>query len=182
VTKKVPDCVNPGNLIAFIKMESALPQKKPLDWSKLINYRPTMVSDLDAIMEIENQSFRTPTRRETYEKELDYNFYLKRVAELKEDLTIAGYGFCLVTPPEASVMSIAVRPELRKKGLASHFLKKILDDLKALKVREVWLDVRPSNRAAQALYQGSGFHRAGVRAGYYSDSGEDALVMKKELA
>lgn len=161
-------------------METALPQNKILDWSKLVDYRPARVSDLDAIMAIENQSFPTPTRRETYEEEMGFEFYLKRVAELKQDSGIAGYAFCVMTPPEASINTLAVRKDLRNQGLASYLLGKILDDLRNLKVHEAWLQARVNNFAALALYSRLGFEKIGVRPKYYPDTGEDSIVLKKE--
>ena len=161
-------------------METALPQKNRLDWSKLVDYRPARVSDLDAIMAIENQSFPTPTRRETYEQEMDFEFYLKRVAELKQGSTIAGYAFCVMTPPEASINTLAVRKDLRNQGLASYFMGRILDDLRDLKVHQAWLQARVNNLAALALYSRLGFERIGVRPKYYPDTGEDAVLLKKE--
>lgn len=162
-------------------MDSPLPKKDRPDWEKLADYRTARLSDLDAIMEIENRSFRTPTRRETYEKEMEFEFYLKSVVEINQDLSIAGYSFCLMTPPEASINTIAVREQLRNQGLASFFLRMILDDLRVKGIREALLQARVSNLAALALYGRFGFARIGVRSHYYPDTGEDAILMKKEL-
>ena len=159
-----------------------MPQKNSSDWPSLVEYRPARVSDLDAIMAIEIQGFPTPTPREMYEKEMDFEFYLKRVAELKQDRSVAGYAFCVMTPPEASINTLAVRKDLRNRGLASYFLGKILDDLRELKVQEAWLQARVNNLAALALYSRLGFEKVGVRSRYYPDTGEDAVLLKKELS
>jgi [ribosomal protein S18]-alanine N-acetyltransferase len=164
-----------------MKMECAPIPKNRTDWSKLVNYRPALLSDLDAVMAIEEKSFRTPSSRENYMQEIEFDFYFKRVAEQRDCARIAAYSFSLVTPPEASLMTIAVRPDLRNQGLGEYLLGKILDEFRALRIAEVWLLVRTGNLAAQALYKHAGFEQKGVRPRYYPDSGEDALVLKKEL-
>jgi len=146
-----------------------------------VNYREASLQDIDALLAIEQQSFRSPWSRTMFEKELALQFSYNRVAELKKERELAGYIFCWLAPPEASIMSIAVKPEQRRRGMGTYLLGKTLEDLKAMAVREVFLEVRPSNFSARSLYQRFGFFELGVRPRYYQDSGEDAIVMKKEL-
>jgi len=165
----------------IMKMEKPAPGKKIGDWSELLDYRPVRLNDLDQIMEIELRSFKTPWSRKMFLRELELNFSYNRAAELRDDKKIAGYVFCWLTKPEASIMSIAVREDLRNQGLGSCLMARTLSDLKAAGAAEAWLEVRPSNSAALALYRRFGFREVGVRPRYYRDSGEDAVVMKKEL-
>ena len=143
--------------------------------------RPAREQDLDELMEIEKQSFRSPWSRKMFQRELGLGFSMHKIAELKGESKIAGFVFCWLAPPEASIMSIAVRPEMRRRGLGGYLLEQTLADLKKLEVREVFLEVRPSNTPARSLYSGFGFFEIGIRPRYYEDSGEDAIVMKKEL-
>ncbi len=76
-------------------------------------------------------------------------------------------------------MTLAVRPEQRRRGFAWSLLNAALADPASAGVRRVYLEVRPSNLGARALYSSLGFIRTGVRPGYYGD--EDALLLTLEL-
>jgi len=161
-------------------MATAEPEKK-YDWEELVNFRAAAEPDIDQLLEIEKQSFSMPWSKKMFLHELYLPFSYNRVAELKSDLSIAGFIFCWLSPPEASIMSIAVKPDLRRRGLGAFILAKALHDLKERDTREAYLEVRPGNAAAQALYKSFGFVQVGLRPRYYTDTNEDAIVMKKEL-
>ncbi|MDQ6675956.1 MAG: ribosomal protein S18-alanine N-acetyltransferase [Acidobacteriota bacterium] len=74
-------------------------------------------------------------------------------------------------PEEAEILNLAVAPEFRRRGLA-------LAMIRAMAMREVFLEVRESNAAARALYRRAGFREAGIRFGYYSHPAESAIVMR----
>jgi ribosomal-protein-alanine N-acetyltransferase len=78
---------------------------------------------------------------------------------------------------EAHVVTIAVRRSHRHQGLGEWLLIHIIEMSRSLRARYVTLEVRESNSAAQALYQNYGFTKAGTRLKYYSDNGENALIM-----
>ena len=78
---------------------------------------------------------------------------------------------------EAHIVTIAVRRSHRHKGLGEWLLISLIDLSMQLRAKWVTLEVRQSNRTAQALYEKYGFTRAGTRMKYYSDNGEDALIM-----
>jgi len=78
---------------------------------------------------------------------------------------------------EAHIVTIAVRRSHRHKGLGEWLLISLIDLSMQLRAKYVTLEVRESNRTAQALYEKYGFTRAGTRRKYYSDNGEDALIM-----
>jgi ribosomal-protein-alanine N-acetyltransferase len=78
---------------------------------------------------------------------------------------------------EAHIVTIAVRRSHRHQGLGEWLLISIVDLSVQLGAKYVTLEVRESNRTAQALYEKYGFTRAGKRMKYYSDNGEDALIM-----
>jgi ribosomal-protein-alanine N-acetyltransferase len=83
--------------------------------------------------------------------------------------------------PENEVHTIGVDPQFQGRGIGRMLL---LDLLKVADVHggPVWLDVRTDNEAAQALYRSEGFTVQGVRRRYYTPSGADAFVMKREAA
>jgi len=78
---------------------------------------------------------------------------------------------------EAHIVTIAVRKSHRHQGLGEWLLISIIDLSMRLRAKYVTLEVRESNRTAQALYEKYGFTKAGTRRKYYSDNGEDALIM-----
>ena len=77
-------------------------------------------------------------------------------------------------PDEAEVLSIAVSPQLRLRGIASLLLRAVLDAAPAT----VFLEVRENNAPARALYRKFGFAEVGIRKGYYENPPEWAVVMK----
>ena len=72
-------------------------------------------------------------------------------------------------------MNVAVDPELRRRGIATALLERLLE--RVAPDAQLTLEVRRSNDGAIALYERFGFRSAGVRRRYYQDNGEDALVM-----
>jgi ribosomal-protein-alanine N-acetyltransferase len=78
---------------------------------------------------------------------------------------------------EAHVVTIAVRNSQRHRGLGEWLLISLIDLSMQLRAKYVTLEVRESNTTAQALYEKYGFTKAGIRRKYYSDNGEDALIM-----
>ncbi len=79
---------------------------------------------------------------------------------------------------ELEIVNVAVVPALRGRGLGRKLLTYFLEQGRLRGACRAVLEVRSGNVAARALYAGCGFARAGVRKGYYADSGEDALVLE----
>jgi len=81
---------------------------------------------------------------------------------------------------ESEILTIAVIPALRRRGMARALLDLAMDRARALGARMMFLEVAVSNHAAQALYERTGFRRVGRRARYYP-GGADALVLRADL-
>jgi ribosomal-protein-alanine N-acetyltransferase len=90
---------------------------------------------------------------------------------------LAGMAGIWMMVYEAHIVTIAVRNNRKNLGLGEWLLINIIELAKQLRAKYVTLEVRVSNRTAQALYEKYGFTRAGTRKKYYSDNGEDALIM-----
>lgn len=90
--------------------------------------------------------------------------------------------FCVVLD-EASIHNIAVHPEHQGSGLGSALLEVALEQMKQQQVARCLLEVRSSNKPAQALYLGHGFGVDGTRRNYYrlAQGREDALLMSRAL-
>jgi ribosomal-protein-alanine N-acetyltransferase len=132
--------------------------------------------DAAAIEPLERRCFTDPWSRAGLREMLESSQVIARLAEAKGQL--AGYAFARWAADTAEIMNLAVAPEHRRQGLAGLLLDEILDALLARRVREVFLEVRTSNQAAQALYLNRGFRVAGMRRAYYRYPTEDALVLR----
>lgn len=140
------------------------------------------VADIDDIMVIEQEAFAAPWtanmyRYEVTRNELGHYFALRFHANGAGPGLLLGYaGFWLLVD-EAHVSTIAVRAGWRGHGLGKWLLLGLLQEAIAIGAREATLEVRVSNAVAQGLYRGLGFQVVGRRKRYYSDNGEDALLM-----
>ncbi len=95
----------------------------------------------------------------------------------------AGFILCSVVLEEAEILTLCVHPQQRRKGIATALLQRMETYLKEKGVKEFFLDVRSSNKAALQLYHHNGFVQISLRKGYYKTplGQEDALILKKEL-
>lgn len=93
-------------------------------------------------------------------------------------------GFALVwlAADEVHLIDLAVEPESRRRGVGRALLRAVIAGGRAAGGAQVLLEVRHSNTAALRLYAGAGFRELDVRRAYYADNGEDALVMRLDLA
>ncbi len=139
--------------------------------------RPMRLSDLPVVMEVDQRSLPKPWSEEIWRQELSSPFGLYLV--LEEDGAVSGYIGLKLISDEAHVMTIAVRPEHRRRGFARTLVEAALADPASAGAKRVYLEVRPSNVAARALYGSLGFAETGVRPRYYGD--EDALLMTLDL-
>ncbi len=90
---------------------------------------------------------------------------------------LAGMAGIWMMVDEAHIVTIAVRTTRKNLGLGEWLLINIIELAQQLRAKYVTLEVRVSNKTAQALYEKYGFTIAGTRKKYYSDNGEDALIM-----
>lgn len=92
-------------------------------------------------------------------------------------------GFCVwqEVADEAHVHNLAIRPECRRAGLARRLLAACLGLSASRGARRAFLDVRRGNAPARALYDALGFRETGVRAAYYTEPAEDALLLEADL-
>ena len=140
---------------------------------------PATLADLDAIHEIELHSFRKAWPRDTFEAELSHAW--ARIDVVRDPDVIAFCNYWLVEP-EVHILSIATHPDRRRGGVGAALLAHALDAGRARGALAATLEVRRTNRPAIALYERAGFRTVHVRARYYQDDNEDALVMIAALA
>jgi ribosomal-protein-alanine N-acetyltransferase len=136
-------------------------------------------TDLDAIDEIEQHSFKAPWPRETFKAELLREWARLDVGRLDGRL-VTFCNYWLVTT-ELHILAIATHPDYRGKGIAGQLLEHVLGVAQSTGCSLATLEVRRSNKPAIALYERAGFKTVHVRARYYQDD-EDALVMLRGLS
>ena len=141
-----------------------------------VDIRHMRPSDLDAVVAIERATFPTPWTRGIFTGEL-LQGESRRWIVVTSPAGILGYAGSMQTADEAHIMNLAVRADCRSSGLGAALLADLMSDAAERGVSRLTLEVRPSNAQAIALYEAAGFHAAGERPGYYSDTGESALIM-----
>jgi [ribosomal protein S18]-alanine N-acetyltransferase len=90
---------------------------------------------------------------------------------------IVGIGGFWIMVDEAHITTLATRNACRRQGIGERLLVQIIEMAAQLHADVVTLEARISNREAQALYEKYGFQKVGVRRAYYTDNGEDAVIM-----
>ena len=150
-----------------------------------LHLRPLRLSDLPAVVPIEQQSFPTATKEKTYQYELSENmlahYQALTLRVMKRDERLVGYAGYWLIADEVHISTIAVDPYLRNRGLGELILLNILYLAFEYEAALVTLEVRASNQVAQDLYRKYEFEMVGRRRRYYKDTGEDALLMTKVL-
>ncbi len=141
-----------------------------------------MVSgDLDAVCAIARESFTVPWTREAFEMELQREYAMARVLRPRRGQSACGFSNFWIVGEQIHLHNIAVLPALRRRGYGRALLQDVLETGASRSVRTVILEVRRSNRSAVSLYRSMGFAKVGTRPRYYSDNGEDALLLVRWL-
>jgi ribosomal-protein-alanine N-acetyltransferase len=140
---------------------------------------PAASDDIAAIDEIEQHSFKSPWSKQTFEAELLREWARIDVGRIGSRI-VTFCNYWLVTT-ELHVLAIATHPDFRGRGLGTEMLAHVLDVAARIGCTLATLEVRRGNSPAIAMYERAGFKTVHVRARYYQDDGEDALVMLCEL-
>jgi [ribosomal protein S18]-alanine N-acetyltransferase len=141
--------------------------------TQVVQIRPVRMEDLSSIHHLEEMCFRDPFPSYFINQLADANPSTFLVAE--EAGKIIGYGVVDNWTDHPHLVSIAVRPDSRRKGVAQALLDQLTKRLLGSILR---LELRKSNNSALALYLKNGFTETGTAHSYYTD-GEDAIQMEK---
>jgi ribosomal-protein-alanine N-acetyltransferase len=137
---------------------------------------PMRLADIPAVLEIERLSFSSPWPAFAFEQELTAN-RLAHYRVARVDGRVVAFAGIWLMVDEAHVTTFGVHPDHRRRGIGRLLLLHLAEAAIELGSSRMTLEVRVSNAAAQALYRSFGFRVSGRRIAYYSDDGEDALVM-----
>ena len=151
------------------------PMAEPLSTVREMKY-----DDLSMVSDIERRSYEFPWSHGVFRDCLLAGY---QCIVLIRDDRVAGYGVLSVAAGEAHILNLCVDPEIRALGYGERLLDEMLYRARAATVREVFLEVRPSNASAIALYRKKGFHQIAARPAYYqaNEGREDAAVFAKKL-
>ena len=141
--------------------------------------RRMRASDAAEAAQIAAASMPQPWSEASFVRETENDAALLLCAVQTPDGSLSGYISLQLTPDDAELTGIAVRPEARRRGIAAALLAEAEEKLREKGIGRIVLEVRASNAPAIAFYETHGFRRIGVRRGFYADPREDALVMVK---
>jgi ribosomal-protein-alanine N-acetyltransferase len=159
-------------------------------------------SDLNQVLRLERACFSAPWSLRMFREELEHPWAVVEVLRLRnaddafekrdrqrlgelpagglrDRPPVVGYMDYWLVHEEIHLLSLAVHPALRRRGLGETMVKRVLEATRFVAGRRVVLEVRRSNQNAQKLYKKMRFAVTGVREGYYKETGEDALVMTR---
>lgn len=139
-------------------------------------FRPMTEADLDAIMEIEPLIYSHPWSRGNFSDSL-ISGYPSWV--LEDEKKMIGYALMMMVLDEAHLLNLSIAKTHQKQGLGRLLLEHMIAIAKKHDAANMFLEVRPSNISAIALYENIGFNEMAVRRGYYPahDGREDAVLM-----
>lgn len=134
-----------------------------------------LVSDIDAVVVIEHESFSVPWTKDAFKQEIvnDRAHYLV----MEEDNKIIGYGGFWQILDEGHFTNLAITPSYRNKGLGKKLIEAMLNFARTLDIASVTLEVRENNENALRAYKTLGFQIEGKRSRYYTNPVEDAMIM-----
>ena len=142
--------------------------------------RAMQTHDLERVFEIETRAYEFPWTLGIFHDCLraGYGCWV-----LADDARVIGYGILSTAAGEAHILNVCVAPEAQGRGHGRRLVQRLIDLSRWHRVERVFLEVRPSNPTAIALYHDLGFNEIGRRPNYYPAKGgrEDALVMAVEL-
>lgn len=141
-----------------------------------ITFREMQETDLDDVLAVEFLAYSFPWSRGIFSDCIKSGYDCRVMCRAG---VVVGHAVLSVGAGEAHLLNICVRRDLQGTGLGRLFVKQTIKRAALLGADAMFLEVRPSNRVACALYESLGFAQVGVRKDYYpADLGrEDALVM-----
>ena len=138
--------------------------------------RPMLPTDTEAIRELECDIFSDAWSEKNIKDSIESKFDYCMVIE--EDYRVLAYIIFRVNMDEAELFRIATDKNSRNSGSAHELMNFMISNLRTMKVKKVFLEVRSKNTVAIRLYENYGFKKIGIRREYYSNPLDDALLME----
>jgi [ribosomal protein S18]-alanine N-acetyltransferase len=139
--------------------------------------------DAAALAALHARSFAHGWSESEFERLLADKAVVAHIARAGKGKTPLGFLLSRRAADEAEILTVAVAPAARGRGIARQLLARHLGRLAALGTARIFLEVDDGNRAALRLYQRAGFHEVGRREGYYAraQGSGAALTLQRDL-
>ena len=143
-----------------------------------VQIRTMVHTDLAEVSDIERRSYDFPWSHGVFRDCLLAGY---QCIVLDRSGSVAGYAILSIAAGEAHILNLCVDPKYRQLGYGEKLLDAVLAQAAGAEVREIFLEVRPSNRKAIALYEKKGFRQVASRPAYYQarEGREDAAVLSR---
>ena len=140
--------------------------------------REMIHDDVPEVSDIERRSYEFPWSHGVFRDCLLAGYHCTVV---EREGAVVGYGILSIAAGEAHVLNLCIDPHYRELGYGERLLDEVLTRARDDEVKEIFLEVRPSNEKAIALYMKKGFRNIAYRPAYYqaNDGREDAAVFSK---
>lgn len=140
---------------------------------------PMTTADLDEVARVEAQVYSFPWTLGNFVDSLHAGYSAWTLRHSATNQLIA-YAVVMIALDEAHLLNLSVARDFQRQGYGWRMLDWMAQHVRNYGARHMLLEVRPSNRPAQQLYERYGFERIGVRRGYYPaiNGREDAVVMR----
>lgn len=147
----------------------------------MITISPIEEQDFDALYAIEQAAHAVPWSLGMLKNNQGERYLNLKIVEGHQ---IYGFAICQTVLDEATLFNIAIDPQKQGLGLGRQLLNELITQLRQKGILTLWLEVRESNKKAQALYDSLGFNQVDIRKNYYPTADgkrEDAVVMAAYL-
>ena len=149
-------------------------EKKDFDMN--VHIRWMIRRDMPEVLEIEQSSFEFPWTEEDFIRCLRQRNCIGMVAEYDEK--VVGFMIYELHRDQLHVLNFSVGPEVRRRGIGSQMIAKLVGKLSQQRRDQITLEIRETNLAAQVFFRNIGFRAISVLRDYYDDTVEDAYVMQ----
>ena len=143
----------------------------------MVHYRKMTPDDVEAVYAIELATFPSPWTLDSFHYEMKENQFAHYTVAVNDAGKIMGFCGMWIVIDSAQITNVAVLPEARGLGIGEALMRESMKVAKEGGADIMSLEVRVTNTVAQNLYRKLEFQDGGIRKGYYTDNGEDALVM-----
>jgi ribosomal-protein-alanine N-acetyltransferase len=158
-------------------MNTAPPSTRPCGDAGDAEVARATPEDLAGVEALQRRTFTNPWSSESMRWELQQTDVARLYVMRTRDDGVVAYCAVWLVFDELHINSLAIDEHCRRRGFARRLLRRVIDEAVAAGARSATLEVRRSNEAARALYEGLGFRVEAVRREYYQQPREDALVL-----
>ncbi len=147
-----------------------------------IEIRKASLNKIEELYRIESSCIQKPMTQKQLEDDITFErarYYVMAI-DTEENKTVGLAGISLLFD-HSDILTIAVLPEYRNLHIGSMLLKAIIEKTDNMLYEKMFLEVRESNTPAINMYKKYGFDEISIRKNYYTNNGENAIIMMKKI-